>query len=186
VAILKTFCTKLYNRDDAPVDWTILDDIPTFSAISGLDHPPTIEEVKAAIQHLKNNKAPGTSGIPHEALKALSEVSLAHITALLTNFWTKPDAIYTEWQAASLTWLHKKGDRTDPSNYRGIVLQDTLARLLSLVITTRLQQILAHHGIEEQFGCQPGRGTIEALLQSNRHFSCAENIKRTRMYSSLI
>jgi hypothetical protein len=164
IDVLQKFCTKLYNRDDAPVDWTILDEIPQLATVPDLEHPPTTEEVAKGIQKLKNNKAPGESGIPHEALKALSGLSITHVTELLQKYWTDPTVVHPEWQQASLTWLHKKGDRKDPSNYRGIVLQDILARLLSVVITARLQTILAFHGIEEQFGCQPGRGTIDALF----------------------
>ncbi len=60
--------------------------------------------------------------------------------------------------------MHKKNDRKDLSNYRGIALQDVIARLLSSIITDRLQQILRDNGIEEQFGCQSGRGTVDALF----------------------
>ncbi len=84
---------------------------------------------------MKNNKAPGESGIPPEAIKALGDQSLEYVTKLLHQYWINPDITHPEWQEANLTWLYKKGDRKDVSNYRGIALQDVFARLLSTIIT---------------------------------------------------
>ncbi len=67
---------------------------------------------------------------PEAAIKALDDQSLEYVTTLLHQ-WMNPDITYPEWQEANLTWLCKKGDRNNVSNYRGIALQDVFARLLS-------------------------------------------------------
>jgi len=72
--------------------------------------------------------------------------------------------VYAEWQTALLRVLYKgKGDAREPTNYRGIILQDSFARLTSIIVTNRLKIVLQKCGIEEQFGSQSGRGTIDAL-----------------------
>ena len=56
-----------------------------------------------------------------------------------------------------------KGDSKKLINYRGIVLQDVFARLTSAIVAQRLGKLLHECGIEEQFGYQKGRGTIDAV-----------------------
>ena len=119
----------------------------------------------AAINKLANNKAPGKSGIPAEALKALPPDALEVLHQLLSRFWKGDVEHYEEWQTALLKMIYKgKGDAREPTNYRGIVLQDAYARLISAIISERLKKLLEKCGIEDQFGSQPGRGTIDALF----------------------
>lgn len=124
-----------------------------------------MEDMQSAIQTMANNKAPGASGIPAEALKALPPAALDVLLGLIQRFWTGAQATYEEWQVAILKLLYKgKGDQKEPTNYRGIVLQDAFARLTSIIVTARLSKLLETCGIEEQFGSQSGRGTIDALF----------------------
>ncbi len=53
---------------------------------------------------------------------------------------------------------------SDPSNWRGICLQDMVARVLSSILAGRLQVVLATYGIAEQFGSQAGRGCIDGIF----------------------
>jgi hypothetical protein len=48
------------------------------------------------------------------------------------------------------------------TNYRGIVLQDAFAHLLSAIIGGRLHQLIKKCGMEEQFGYQENTGTNDA------------------------
>ena len=73
-------------------------------------------------------------------------------------------ALYLEWHHAILKCLPKKGDMSDPSNWRGICLQDMVARVLSSILAGRLQVVLATYGIAEQFGSQAGRGCIDGIF----------------------
>jgi hypothetical protein len=50
------------------------------------------------------------------------------------------------------------------NNYRGICLQDLVARYTSSIISSRLLKMLKEHGIEEQLGCQPSHGCRDALF----------------------
>jgi hypothetical protein len=61
------------------------------------------------ITKLANNKSPGESGIPAEALKALPPDGIEYVRTLLQDFW-EGRRIYEEWQTALLRVLYKKGD----------------------------------------------------------------------------
>ena len=69
-----------------------------------------------------------------------------------------------EWNKSILRWIYKgKGNISDPNNYRGICLQDVVARYLSSILSSRLLKMLDKEGIETQLGSQPGRGCRDAL-----------------------
>ena len=130
-----------------------------------IQHSPTltINEIQQTITKLANNKAPGESGVPAEALKALPPDGIEYVHTLLKDFW-EGRSTYEEWNTALLRVLYKnKGDRKEPTNYRGIVLQDAVARLLSAIVGGRLNQLIKKCGMEEQFAYQEKLGTQDAL-----------------------
>lgn len=169
--------TKVFNRNDAPVDWTILDEISQRPELTHLGEPPTPAELDRALTKLSNNKAPGASLVPPEAVKASTPEIKAALLQCFHEFWAER-ANPEEWHTALLKCLWKgKGDLSNPNTWRGICLQDLIARVLSSIVTFRLNEILKTHGIANQFGCQPGVGCIDGLfsirsaLQLRRQFN---------------
>jgi hypothetical protein len=159
--ILRAHCHKVYNHDDAPVDFSILNDIPQCATLNALGTCPSVAEIQEHITKLANNKSPGESGVPAEALKALPPDGIEYVHTLLQDYWDS-HSDYEEWQTALLQVLYKKGDRKEPTNYRGIVLQDAFARLLSAIIGGCLHKLLKKCGMEEQFPYQEQTGTADA------------------------
>lgn len=60
----------------------------------------------------------------------------------------------SEWKDCTVVPIFKKGDKLDPNNYRGIALINTLLKVLTKVIASRLQKICADHNLirREQVG----------------------------------
>ena len=54
-------------------------ELPELPTVHEMDAPPTINEVKKAIDSLKNGKAPGPNGIPGEVYKCLDEEALQRL-----------------------------------------------------------------------------------------------------------
>ena len=54
-----------------------------------------------------------------------------------------------EWALGAITPIHKKGDTSDPNNYRGITVGHVLGKLYALVINARLTSWL-------ETRCTPG------------------------------
>jgi hypothetical protein len=141
-----------------PVDSSILDDISQCPTLNPLGMPPSTTEIQHHITKLANNKYPGESSIPAEALKALPPDGIEYVHTLLQDFW-EGRRNYEEWQTALLRVLYKKGHQKEPTNYQGIVLQDAFACLLSAIIGGQLHQLIKKCGMEEPFAYQENTGT---------------------------
>lgn len=65
--------------------------------------------------------------------------------------------------------IHKKGDKRDPSNYRGISLISVIGKLFCSLVNTRLQTWVEANSIlsEEQGGFRPKRGCPDQLFILN-------------------
>ena len=58
------------------------------------------------------------------------------------NFFEDPDHDIDDWHMGNLRILPKKGDLHQPNNWRGINLLDSGSKIMSLIITARLQVFL--------------------------------------------
>ena len=69
-----------------------------------------------------------------------------------------------EWRESIIIPIHKKGDKTDCSNYRGISLLPTTYKILSNILLSRLspyaQEIFGDH----QCGFRRNRSTIDHIF----------------------
>jgi hypothetical protein len=83
------------------------------SSVLSFSMPPSTTEIQHHITKLANNKSPGESGIPAEALKALPPDGIEYVRTLLQDFW-EGRRIYEEWQTALLRVLYKKATKKNP------------------------------------------------------------------------
>jgi exonuclease III len=74
---------------------------------------------------------------------------------------------YDEWDRARLKLLPKKGDLSLCKNWRGICLLDVASKIFSSILVARMQQVMELHGLEEQTGFRPQRGTIDGLFAAS-------------------
>ena len=79
-----------------------------------------------------------------------------------------------KWKIGNLKILPKKGDLFNPNNWRGINLLDVVSKVVSIVITSRLQSALEKFGTPLQFGSCPESGcpeeyfSLHTLLQMHK------------------
>ena len=154
---------NLYNRE-AKFDASILDFIPHHDIVQGCDHDPTIDEIRKAIQKLKNT-SPGESGIQPQIWKYLidhPETSQV-LTNVILSIW-KTEKIPNDWNVGRLTILPKKGDLGLPKNYRGIMLLETAYKIIAIILHSRLLPIEESLDHEPQCGFRPDRGCIDAIF----------------------
>ena len=80
---------------------------------------------------------PETEQFPSAPQTALGEI----VFQICNRIWRSAE-IPSSMMTALLVSLHKKGDRTDPSNYRGIALMDSLLKLITRTVSSRLLRAL--------------------------------------------
>ena len=84
--------------------------------MQSLDNDFSDAEIRNALCQAKNNKAPGSNGVPIEALKAMDETDFAIIRKFLWKFWNDEND-YDEWHSRTSTPIPKTVTPTIPTNF---------------------------------------------------------------------
>ena len=98
---------------------------------------PSAFEVELAIEKLKSHKSPVIDQIPAELIKAGGRTIRCAIHKLIISIWNEEE-LPEEWKESIVVPTHKKGDKTDCNNYRGISLLPTTYKILSNILLSRL------------------------------------------------
>jgi len=98
---------------------------------------PGAFEVELAIEKLKSHKSPGIDQIPAESIKAGGRTIRCAIHKLIISIWNREE-LPAEWKESIRVPIHKKGDKTDCNNYRGISLLPTTHKILPNILLSRL------------------------------------------------
>jgi hypothetical protein len=85
---------------------------------------PSASEVEVAIGKLKRYKSPSVDQIPAEMIQAGGETLRSEIHKLTKLIWNEEE-LSQQWKESVVVPVHKKSDKTDCSNYRGISLLST-------------------------------------------------------------
>ena len=129
-----------------------------------LANPLTLFEVRAAIQAMKSNKAPGPDGIPAEIWKS-SEALAEQLHNLLAYIWEKEDVPQQFKDANIVTIWKRKGSKSDFNNYRGISLLAIAGKILGRVLLKKLETTIIEPVLHEsQCGFRATRGTTDMIF----------------------
>jgi hypothetical protein len=124
---------------------------------------PSLDEVELAIGKLKSYKSPGIDQIPAELIKAGGKGLHMRIHKLIQLIWDKEE-MPQQWKESIIIPVHKKGDKTECGNYRGISLLSTSYKILSNILLARLtpyaNEIIGDH----QCGFRRNRSTIDQIF----------------------
>ena len=123
---------------------------------------PTKGEIKKAIKMLKNGKAAGPDGIPAEAIKADIELSTNVLYNIIGNIWEQGE-LPKDWREGHLVKLPKKGDLTDCSNYRGIMLLSVPGKVLNRIILERIKKAVDSLLRDEQAGFRQNKSCLDQI-----------------------
>lgn len=129
-----------------------------------LDAEITLTELEKAIRQTKGNKSPGPDGITANFYKSMSPNWKFHLVRLL-NKVLETGVVPEEWCKAEVIMLYKKGDVLDHLNYRGIALANTIAKIFTTIIASRLSDC-----------CDISNILPEAQAGFRRNRSCEDNI----------
>ena len=125
--------------------------------------PPSLDEVAAAISGLKNNKAPGLDNLPAELFKTGCEELTTILHQLIVQVWTE-EKLPDEWMVGVICPIHKKGCKMTCTNYRGISLLPSVYKVLSKILSSRLEPHTEAFLSDYQAGFRRQRSTSDQLF----------------------
>ena len=131
-----------------------------------------MQELTDAIRSLANDKAVGPDGVSVELFKITLNDDPAlrrRLLDIVVRIWRGGD-VPQQWKDAIIMVLHKKKERTECGNYRGISLVAHACKILLKIIACRLSEYCERVGIlpEEQSGFQSNRSTTDMMFVIHR------------------
>ena len=168
------YYTQLLNNSN-PTDPGVLDELPWLPPVEEMDHVPTIQEVRDAVESLKNGKAPGPDGIPAEVFKCGGEDLLNCLTALFQKCWYSGE-VPQQWLHAIVANIYKrKGEMSDCANHRGLSLLDVAGKIFAKIMATRFNRNIAEKLLpDSQCGFRADRSTCDSI------FVCRQLLEKSR------
>ena len=162
--ILEDHLTILFQKIPT-VDQEAIDEIPPRKEQVWMKERPDKPEIIVAVKVQKSGKAAGDSGIPAEYYKlVLESEDLLHLLWIIIGRMWKGEEIPKEWLIGRIKMLPKGGNLKDPNRWRSITLLDVASKIMSTILTHRLNKMLKTEGSETQNGFTPGRGTTDGLF----------------------
>jgi hypothetical protein len=123
--------------------------------------------IRTKLSNLNTNKSTGVDKVHSKVLKEFSD-SLAKPLSLLFNLSYCSGSLPQLWLCANVTFLFKKGDKLNPSNYRPVSLTSVVCKVMeSIIRDTIMQHLLANKSIiSEQHGFVPKKSFCTNLLET--------------------
>ena len=148
-----------------------------------------MQELTDAIHSFANRKTIRPDGVSVELFKITLNGDPALRRRLLdiaVRVWRRGE-VPQQWKDAIIMVLHKKKDRAECGNYRGISLVAHAGKILLKIIARRLSEYCEGVGIlpEEQSGFRPNRSTTDMMFVVRRLQELARK-KRIPLYVCFI
>lgn len=130
-----------------------------------LDADISLEELKSAVFHQKNNSSCGLDNVCSETVKSSFDI----IGSLLLNIMNEifHTRVYPEpWGRGIIAPIFKNKDEHLAKNYRGITISNVFSKIYSQILLTRLTKWSERHEVlsNNQFGFQKGKSTADCIF----------------------
>ena len=146
--------------------------------IDELDAPFDEDELEDAIKSLKTGKAHSSDCLINEFF-IKGGLNIKQFILKLFNITVHSESWPQKWAEGVITPVFKKGDNSNATNYRAIVLISSLSKIFTSMINKRLTKWSNTNKIicEEQFGFQKKKSTTDCIfiLQSLLQMSFAKS-----------
>lgn len=121
--------------------------------------------VRKVLWTLDERKSSGPDGIPAIVLKKCAP-ELSPVLTRLFSLSYNSGIVPSSWKVAHVHPIPKKGDRSDPTNYRPIAITSLLSKVMERVINSQLLRYLEEHQLisDRQYGFRHGRSAGDLLV----------------------
>ena len=162
---LNTFFASSFTREDTD---NITDPDIQFHGSSEeklTDINITPELVKKHVLKLKRNKSPGPDNIGSSLLLDICDY-ITEPLSIIFNMSLQLKQVPSDWKYANVTPIFKKGDKSDPGNYRPISLTSQICKVLESIIRDNIVDHLNKHTLllKSQHGFTKGKSCLTNLL----------------------
>ena len=125
----------------------------------------TEEDVMRVIDKLKICKSPGPDKIYPRVLKEVKEV-ICKPLCVIFNLSLRTGKVVRGWKLANVTPLFKKGDKSNPGNYRPISLTSVVCKLMESILRDKIVEFLEKNNVikDSQHGFRNKRSCLTNLL----------------------
>ena len=129
-------------------------------------------DVFHALAGLNPGKAYGPDGVPPIVLRNCASV-LAPCLVKLFQLCLSTSTFPSCWKFAYIQPVPKKGDRSNPSNYRPIALISCLSKVFESILNKKILKHLSLHNLlsDRQYGFRQGRSTGDLLAFLTKSWS---------------
>ena len=143
----------------------LINDLEKDKIFNELDYIIPEKEILKAIKDLKNNKAAGFDTIINEMLKCGQSVLVKPLSKLF-NIILSSGEYPSQWSKGYIHPIHKSGEKDNPSNYRGIVINSCIGKLFTKILNSRLNKFLAKRNVIpiEQIGFTKKKRTVDHMF----------------------
>lgn len=131
--------------------------------VASFDKAFTAEEVRNAFFSLPKNKSGGPDGYSTEFFIASWPVIGPEVTEAILEFF-RSSCLLKQWNAANLVLIPKKLNASLPSDFRPISCLNTIYKVISKLLASRLKEILPIMVSNSQSAFLPGRLLAENVL----------------------
>ena len=146
--------------------------------------PATLEEVQYAIKWLKTNKAADYMDLTSEHLKYGGQYVEIYLLNLV-NFIFASKKVPQVLKSGLITPIFKKGEKTNPANYRGITVTSILLKIVEHILNRRHNAQLEKTQSHLQKGFTAGSTSIDAALILSECISEAKNMRKPLILATL-
>lgn len=126
----------------------------------------TDEKIKKTIRKLKKYKSPGPDEIHPRVIKELVE-EVCEPLHILFEYSFQMHQLPGDWRIANITAIYKKGDKSDPGNYRPVSLTSVICKIMETLVRDDIMLHLKKWKLisRRQYGFVTGRSTVLQLLK---------------------
>uniref|UniRef100_A0A3B3Q808 Reverse transcriptase domain-containing protein n=1 Tax=Paramormyrops kingsleyae TaxID=1676925 RepID=A0A3B3Q808_9TELE len=123
-------------------------------------------DVILSLAKLKINKSQGPDGILPIVLKEMRDIISQPLTLIFQKSLSA-GVVPSDWKHANITPIFKKGDRSNPANYRPISLTSITGKIMEAIIQVKMVDYLDANNIikDSQHGFRRGRSCLTNLLE---------------------
>ena len=160
--ICNNYFHSAFNKPIAGEELPHMDDVCEVN-IENIDVTP--EMVAKKLEKLNKFKSSGPDNMHPHLLKEAA-ISMSVPLSMIFRESLRTGETPTDWRSANVTPIFKKGDRTDPANYRPVSLTSQVCKVLETIVRDQMLEHLENNALlsEQQHGFRKGRSCLSNLL----------------------